>query len=142
VYQPSKTCGAQLCRLSGLTWIRQRIPGGARGVRLKSYSPCSWAYAESFGSMQEPRKRLRVNSACGRSLSQRCSEKSLSQLQRPATKCFLNVRIARSAALRRWTPGGTNWKSTSSLERRVFKRSEASLWSRCKTGCRPALHNC
>ena len=45
--------------------------------------------------------------------------------------------MALSAMLRRWTCGGANWKSTSSVDRKFFKSDEASLSSRWSCGLRP-----
>jgi hypothetical protein len=48
-----------------------RQPGGPNGVRLKSNVPWTWAHADNFGLMREPRSRFSVISAFGRSWSQR-----------------------------------------------------------------------
>ena len=85
----------------GLTWTRTQIPGGAKGDRLKSTAPCTWAWADDLGLILEPRRRLSDSSAFGNNLSHKCNGKCLSTLHRPAMKWFLNMRIARSAALRR-----------------------------------------
>jgi hypothetical protein len=64
-------------------------------------APWSWACAERRRLIREPRMRFRESSACGSNLSQRLSGKLRSVLIIPAMKWFLNVHIARSAALRR-----------------------------------------
>ena len=43
------------------------VPGGARGVRLKSKIPLSWASADKRGLMRDGRSKLRVSVAWGRS---------------------------------------------------------------------------
>jgi hypothetical protein len=110
-YQPGTACGAQVPRTAGFSWIRTRIPGGASGVRLKSKSPCTCAYAERCAWRRLDRSRLRVCRACGRSRSHKFMGKSGGTELRPAMKWFLNVRMARSAAFRRCTCGGDNWTS-------------------------------
>jgi hypothetical protein len=62
------------------------VPGGARGVRLKSKAPCMWAWADSCGFILERRRRLRVMMHWGKSLSQRLRGKSLLVEQSPAIK--------------------------------------------------------
>jgi hypothetical protein len=71
VYQPSVAWGDQVVRWDGLSWTRTRMPGGARGVRLKSKIPLSCAQEESLGLRREPRRRFKVMRACGRMRSQR-----------------------------------------------------------------------
>ena len=75
---------------------------GARGLRVKSKLPLSWAYAESLGLRREARRRLRVSSAWGRRRHQFDRGKLGSVLARPAMKWFLKVRMARLEAFRRW----------------------------------------
>jgi hypothetical protein len=41
-------------------------------VQLKSKEPWTWAHADNFGLMQEPRSRFNMISGCGRSWSQKC----------------------------------------------------------------------
>ena len=79
------------------------------GVRLKSKLPFRHAYADSFRCRRDERNRLSVGSACSHMRSHSETGKSGSQVARPALKWFFQVWIARSAALRRWTWGGTNW---------------------------------
>jgi hypothetical protein len=40
--------------------MRTLVPGGARGVWLKSKAPCVWAWADSCGFILEHCRRLRV----------------------------------------------------------------------------------
>ena len=89
--------------------------------------------------MREPRSKLRVMSACGRSFSHRIKGKSGSVLQRPAMKWFLKVRMARSAALRRWMWGGASWKSMSWLSMNCMSAVDASLSSRWRLGLSPRV---
>ena len=49
-----------------------QVPGGARGVQLKSNAPFNWAFAESLGLRWEGRRRLSVRVACRMRRSQRC----------------------------------------------------------------------
>jgi hypothetical protein len=74
------------------------------GVRLKSKWPLSRTHAESLGLIrEEPRSKLRVSRAWGTRRSHRSSGKSLSMLQRPAMKWFLNVwMVVRPAVLHQW----------------------------------------
>ena len=39
----SVPCGAQLWRVVGFSWMMIQVPRGARGVRVKSKVPSSWA---------------------------------------------------------------------------------------------------
>ena len=63
-YHPSTACGAHVFRFSGFSWTSTFIPGGAIGVRLKSNCPWTWAHAERFGLIRDPRIRLSVRTAC------------------------------------------------------------------------------
>ena len=65
MYQPSIPRNAQVPRSDGFSWMRTAVPGGARGVELKSKAPCSWACAERLGFMRDGRRRFRVRTACG-----------------------------------------------------------------------------
>ena len=68
----------------------------------KLYVPCRWAYADILVHVLDVRGKFKVMNACGSNLSHRyigdfgCTDDS------PATKLFLNVRIARSEELTRW----------------------------------------
>ena len=108
-YHPSIACGAHVPRLSGFLCIRTCVPGGPSGVLLKLKVPCSCAHADNLGLSLDARNRFNVMVAWSSSLSHKCKGKSLSTLHNPAMKWFLNVLIARSAAFRRWMPGGTSW---------------------------------
>jgi hypothetical protein len=63
-----------------------RVPGGAKGVLLKSKCPFNWAYADMRGLIRDFRRRLRVIVACGNSLSQSFSGKFGSTEQSPTMK--------------------------------------------------------
>ena len=65
--------------------------------------------------------------AWSRSLSHSLIGKSGGHDANPARKWFLKVRIARSAALRRWMYGGANSKSNLLFIIALFKSSEHSL---------------
>jgi len=66
--------------------LRGVVPGGAIRVRLKSNVLLSWDHADSFGFYRKLWRRLSVSSACGNSLSQRWSGKSLLTLHSSAMK--------------------------------------------------------
>ena len=137
MYHPSSACGAHVDLLSGLICTSTRMPGGAIGSLLKSYGPNSCDQAECFGLMRDPRMRLMVNTACGMSLSHKCMGNSASVVHNPAIKWFLNVRMARSAALVRCWPGAANWYLMSLVLKYIFIISEHSLSSMCSCGPRP-----
>jgi hypothetical protein len=63
-----------------------RVPGGARGVRLKSKCPFNWAYADMRGFIRDFRRRLIVMVAWGNSLSHSFMGKVGSTEQSPAMK--------------------------------------------------------
>eukprot|EP00957_Ditylum_brightwellii_P071170 5409254-Ditylum_brightwellii.AAC.1 len=65
------------------------VPGGARGVALKSNALLSWASANNLGFNHNGWRRLSVKSACVRSLSQRFIGNDGSTMAKPARKCNL-----------------------------------------------------
>jgi len=83
--------------------------------------------------------RLSIRIACGMSLSHRCSGKFLSVVQSPATKWFLNVCMAWSAALHQCCPAGTNWKYMPCFVMYSVSRGEHSLSILCSLGQSPAF---
>ena len=87
--------------------------------------------------MRDGRRRLRVITACGISLSQMWRGKVGSTEQSPAMKWFLNVCMARSALFLRCRPDGVSWKSMSSLVISLMRAREASLSRRWSRGCSP-----
>jgi hypothetical protein len=101
--------------------------GGATGVRSQSQLPHTCAHADRFGLRRDPRSRFSVRLACSNSSSHRCSGNWVSVVQSPATRWFLNVRMARSVAFRRCCPAGTSWCSTSSVARNSWSSLEHSL---------------
>ena len=120
MYHPGTARGAQVPRASGSSCTNTRVPGGPIGVRLKSNTPLSCAYAESFGLMRDPRNKFRVVRAWGKRRSHRRNGSSGSVLQRMAIKWFLKVRIARSAALRRCLPASVSCK--------IYVRTVERIW--------------
>ena len=62
-------CGAQLVRTSVFLWMRNFVPGGARGVQFKSKTPKTCVYAEILGLRQYRRSNFKVSIACGINLS-------------------------------------------------------------------------
>ena len=73
---------------------------GVQAGTFQLYGPSRTSYADFVGSKSW---------TCGASLSQSCIGKSTSVVPRAPMNLFLNVCIARSAALMRWLPGSTNW---------------------------------
>ena len=78
-----------------------RMPSDANGVLVKSRSPLICAYADNDWLIRDPRRRLRVIVDWRIIKYHKSIGKAGSVEARPARKWFLNVRIARSAALRR-----------------------------------------
>eukprot|EP00956_Cyclotella_meneghiniana_P003706 scaffold4513_cov37-Cyclotella_meneghiniana.AAC.1 len=66
------------------------------------------AYAEIVGVALDWHRRLSVISVCGSSLSHRLGGKLSAVPASTLRKWALKLRIATSAALRLWHPGGTN----------------------------------
>ena len=62
-YQPSTACGAHDARLVMASYINALVPGGARGVLLKSNAPSSISYADFDGSVRDVLNMFRVISA-------------------------------------------------------------------------------
>ena len=87
--------------------------------------------------MRDARRRFSVRLAWGTSLSHRWSGKSLSHVANPAMKWFLNVLIARSAALLRWMYGGANSNVASSSTMNSLSALEHSLSSFASLGDSP-----
>ena len=141
MYHPSSACGAHVALFSGLTCTSTRIPGGAMGSLLKLYGPNNCDHAECLGLIRDPRSRLMVMSACGNNRSHRLTGKSMSVLHRPAMKWFLNVRIARSAALVRCCPGAASWYLILLTLKYDFIIPEHSLSSICTCGPLPLLRS-
>ena len=104
-----------------------RVPGGAKGTRLKLWGTSSTWYAESFGCTREVRNMLSVSCACLMSLHHRTDGKSLAYVQSPAMVWFLKVWMARSAALERWLCGSTSCIFMPSSSRYVLTVFVATL---------------
>ena len=107
--------------------MRSLTPDGASGVLSKSNMPCRWAYADIYGHVLEVRKRFNIMKACGSNSSHKymgnfwCTDAS------PATRWFLNERIACSAALTRCVCGSTNCQFTSVLFMNLVTAVDALL---------------
>ena len=84
------------------------MPGGAKGVLLKSKTPSITVYADSWGCWREARSMFKVMVACGNKQHRRFMGNCESVLHRPAMKVFFQVMMALSAALRRCMCGRTN----------------------------------
>ena len=50
-------------RLEATLWIKNLVPGGARGVALKSKFPFMAEWTERIGFVRDERRRLRVRTA-------------------------------------------------------------------------------
>jgi len=118
-----------------------RHPGGPMGVASKLKGPLKCSQAEISGWRQDWRRRLTVNSACGRSRSHRFFGNVGSVPARIAMKCALNVRIARSALLRLCMSGGTNWNAHPCSRMACCMASLAWLSRTCKSTVRPRALN-
>ncbi len=99
-----------------------------------------WAYADTVGVALDCRNRLTVISAWGSNLSQSCFGKSSATPARMLRKCALKLRIATSAALRLWQPGGTS-SSLYWLRMSSFIVSDTSLSNTCFCGMMLARFN-
>ena len=53
MYQQSASCVEEEGRLEAASWTKTLVPGGARGVALKSKFPLMAGWAESLGFVQE-----------------------------------------------------------------------------------------
>jgi hypothetical protein len=136
-YHPSMACALQVLRTFERTCANIFTPGGAIGVRLKSYRPLSCSHADSLGLMRDPRKRFMVSSPCGNVSHHSDNGHAGSQLHKPATKWFLPVRMALSHGLRLWSCGGTSWWSISRDFMNSLNCSEHSLSKRWSLGLQP-----
>ena len=101
MYQPSIVCEPKVLLLLGLVWINTLVPGGARGVELKSKFSNIPTYADNDGFLLKDRSRLRVSEVWGN----RCSHSLIgffwSHVHNPVMRWFLNVWITLSAAFLR-----------------------------------------
>ena len=86
MYQPSTPCGTKEARRLVVLWTRTRLPGGARGVRLKLKLPKVAAYAERMGLRREDCRRFNVMPHCGNNLSHSWIGKFGSSVAIPARK--------------------------------------------------------
>ena len=100
MYHTCCRCGAHVPRWLDFSWAMHLVPGGARGVALKSWIPWSYSWADSFGLILDVCSMLRVSSAWSSRRHHRCKGKFLSTEHKPLMKWFLNVLMARSAAFR------------------------------------------
>ena len=63
MYQPSTACVENEGRYEAASWTKTLVPGGARGVALKSKLPLMDVWAERIGFVMEEKIRLRVSNA-------------------------------------------------------------------------------
>ena len=63
MYQPSTACVENEGRLKAASWTKHLVPGGAKGIALKSKLLFIAAWAEILGFVQEEQSRLRVRTA-------------------------------------------------------------------------------
>ena len=64
-YHPLTTCVDKEGRLKYDSWTKTLMPGGARGLALKSKFPLMSTWAERIGFVREYQIRLRVITAWG-----------------------------------------------------------------------------
>ena len=86
MYQASVPLGLHDLHFVAGSWSMARHPGGAHGLRLKSWGPSNISYADLVGSIREVRSMLRESWACGRSLSHSWDGKLRSVEQSPEMK--------------------------------------------------------
>ena len=79
-YHPSMPWGAQMSRLSMVSWMTTLVPCGARGLQLKSNFPYRQACAESLGWRRDDLRRMMMMSHWGMSWSHLARGKSGSQV--------------------------------------------------------------
>ena len=65
MYQPPTACMDKEGQVEDNSWTKTLVPGGARGVALKSKFPLMAAWSERLGFVQEDQSRLRVITAWG-----------------------------------------------------------------------------
>ena len=63
MYHFSTACVEKKGRVEENSWTKTLVPGGARGVALKSKFPLMAAWSERLGFVQEDQSRLRVITA-------------------------------------------------------------------------------
>ena len=110
------------------------VPGGAIVVALKLNLPNISAYAEREGLRLADLNKLMVLLQCGRSRSHYLEGNFGSQVYNSGIRWFLYVRMARSAALRRYIYGCTSWYSTWAPLNIVSVSLEHSLLRMCIFG--------
>ena len=86
MYQLSTSCVDKEDCLEAVSWTKTLLPGGARGVVLKSKIPLMVAWAERLGFVREVQRRLRVITAWGMRRSHSWEEKLESQEVSPAQR--------------------------------------------------------
>ena len=65
MYHPSAACVEKEGRVEDNLWTKTLVPGGARGVALKSKFLLMDAWSERLGVLREDRSRLIVITAWG-----------------------------------------------------------------------------
>ena len=111
-YHPSTSCVYHNVGCPVLLCIMTSVPGGERGVLLKSKYLSNAICAESFGFDIAVLKRFNVIWACLRRLHHRCIENIFPTLQGPVMKLFFYVCMACSAIFLLCMCEGTNWNAT------------------------------
>ena len=79
--------------------MRTRVPGGSRGVQLKSIAPFRYASADWQGFVRAGRRRFNVSSNFLMRRSHKCRGEFGLQLESPAMRWALNVCIAFSGSV-------------------------------------------
>ena len=132
MHHPSSPCGAQNSQSFRMWCITTLVPGGDKGVRLKSNSLKMWVYAEMWGRVLYCLSRFILIVACCKSISHNRRWKYFSTLHSPAIKRFLNVCITIYEFFDMWLLGGTNSYFMSMVAIVRFKAVDALLYMKWK----------
>ena len=142
MYHPSTACVEKEGWVEYNSWTKIFVTVGARGVSLKLNFLLISVWSERLGFVLEYWSRLRVMKAWGVRRYHSWEVKLGLQEASPEQRLFLNVRIARSAALRRWVYKGTSWKSTLYVRKAfcmVWENSLSRMWRVGDVPCRSSF---
>ena len=112
MYQPLTAYVENEGLLGAALWTKTLVPGGARGVALKSKLVLISVWAERLGFVREEWIRFRLRTALGMIRSHYWDGELGSKEAIPEQRWFLNVKIAHSAALWRCVYGGASCRLT------------------------------
>ena len=139
MYQPSSTFGAHYARSFGMLCITTLLPGGDKGVQLKSNYLKMWVTAKMWGRVLDCLSRFRLIVAWCKSLSHNWIWKSVSTLHSTAIKWLLNVCITLSVLFAIWLLGGTDWYLMFMVVIVIFEAVDALLSMKWKPRWIPQL---